>query len=498
VTERPMPHNLEAERAVLGAVLVDNEAFAAADGIITEETFFRKAHGQIWQALAALLQRDKPADLITVTNELARLGTLEEVGGPAYVASLVDGVPRSTNVPHYAGIVKEKAALRALILTARRIEDAAHEGEPVDHLAATAVADIETTRQRLAGSQGNALAGRFRTAREACRERTAPPMLLEPYIVEGTILSFVGKIKDGKTSSLLEMVRCLRRQRGYCGFAPPKTDARVLLASEQTEASLSNQLADAGLQQDDGLIVSYLADWHGQPWSVVGPALVRYAIDHSIRAIGVDTASRWFGFRGDEENHSGGAEHVDVFLPFCATGGAVILSRHARKSGGAVSDAARGSSAIEGAADVILHITKPTGHGPDVRQMEAVGRFDMPDRLLVRRKLRHFDNPSVGDVVVVEPRYVFERIDDSADDGPAASIRASLKRGAKTIQSLAEDTGIPEHTVDRTIKEMADAVKVGKGGPRNNAAIWGLKATTTTPQSLRGVNVEVGIFDERY
>ena len=501
MADRVLPHNLEAERAVLGAILVDNGVFSTAADIISDATFFRRAHGQMWRALASVIQRGDPADLITVKDELERRGDLEDVGGPAYVASLIDGVPHSTNVAHYARIVKDLAGVREVIATANSLLGRAYEAEDATTLATDAIERLDVTRQHLARADAGTLNARFHTARETCQAQAATPMLLQPYLVAGTILSFVGKIKDGKTSNALEMVRCVLRKQGYCGFAAPGAEGRVLLASEQTRASLSKQLADAGLHEDEGLIVTYLSDCRGQPWSIIGPALVRYATDANITLIVVDTASRWFGFKGDEENHSGGAEHVDVFLPFCATGGAVILSRHARKSGGAVSDAARGSSAIEGAADVILHITKPTGHGADVRQIEAVGRFDMPDRLLVRRKLRHSDNPSVGDVVVVEPRYVFERVDESAD-APAVRIRASMTRGAKTIQALAEDTGIPEHTVQRTIKEMADAVKVGKGGPKNNAPVWGLKATTTTPQSLRGVDVGVGshleFADERY
>jgi DnaB-like helicase N terminal domain len=281
VADRGLPHNLEAERALLGAILVDNGVFSTAADIVTEATFFRMAHGQIFGALAAVITRGEAADLVTVKDELDRRGELEDVGGPAYVASLIDGVPRSTNVEHYAQIVKEKAALRALIVTARRLEDSAHEGQAVEHLATTAVADIETTRQRLAGAQGNARAGRFRTAREVCRGRTAPPILLAPYLVEGTILSFVGKIKDGKTSNALEMVRCLRRQQGYCGFAPPKAEAGVLLASEQTEASLEKQLADAGLQEDEGLIISYLSDW-ARP-TVVGRRAGAGALRHRCR-----------------------------------------------------------------------------------------------------------------------------------------------------------------------------------------------------------------------
>ena len=112
---RTLPHNLEAERSVLGANLVDNDTFNIAAAVIDSRAFFRDAHRRIFERMIDLAERSQPIDLVTLKETLERSGDLEEVGGPAYIASLVDGVPRSTNVEYYAQIVKEKATLRALI-----------------------------------------------------------------------------------------------------------------------------------------------------------------------------------------------------------------------------------------------------------------------------------------------------------------------------------------------------------------------------------------------
>ena len=80
------PHNLEAERAVLGAVFIDNGVFPQAAGVVTPDTFFRSAHRHIWRALATVIGRGEAADLVTIKNELDRGGVLEDVGGAAYVA----------------------------------------------------------------------------------------------------------------------------------------------------------------------------------------------------------------------------------------------------------------------------------------------------------------------------------------------------------------------------------------------------------------------------
>jgi replicative DNA helicase len=127
--ERTLPHSLDAEKSVLGAILIQNDAFNAAAELIDSRDFFRDAHRRIFDKMVVLSERGQPIDFITLKEELARGGDLEQVGGPAYITSLADGVPRSTNVEHYARIVKEKSVLRSLIFSANRIITHAYEGE---------------------------------------------------------------------------------------------------------------------------------------------------------------------------------------------------------------------------------------------------------------------------------------------------------------------------------------------------------------------------------
>ena len=128
VQERTLPHNLEAERSVLGSILLYNDAFNLAAEVIDSADFFRDAHRRIFDKMVALAERNGAIDLVTLKDELTRSGELDEVGGPAYIAALVDGVPRSMNVEHYARIIKEKATLRNLIFSANKILSTAYEG----------------------------------------------------------------------------------------------------------------------------------------------------------------------------------------------------------------------------------------------------------------------------------------------------------------------------------------------------------------------------------
>ena len=127
--ERTLPHNLEAERSVLGAILVHNDAFNTAAQVIDGRDFYRDAHRRIFDRMVTLNERGEAIDFITLKEELSRGGELDDVGGPAYIASLVDGVPRATNVEYYARIVKEKATLRNLIYAANKILTNAYEAD---------------------------------------------------------------------------------------------------------------------------------------------------------------------------------------------------------------------------------------------------------------------------------------------------------------------------------------------------------------------------------
>src|SRR5271169_7019322 len=127
--EKPLPSNLEAERSVLGAILLDNNALNAAIENLRAEDFFLDQHRRVFTQMIALGEAQQAIDLITLTEELHRRGDLEASGGAPYLASLADGMPKVSNVEHYARIVKEKALLRNLIHATHKIQQNAFEGE---------------------------------------------------------------------------------------------------------------------------------------------------------------------------------------------------------------------------------------------------------------------------------------------------------------------------------------------------------------------------------
>ncbi len=125
--DKNVPQSVDAERSVLGAILVENHAINRAQEILKQDDFYREPHRKIFKVMSNLSERATAIDPVTLKEELTKSGELEAVGGPAYIASLVDGVPRSANVEYYARIVKEKAILRNLIEAGSRIITAAYE-----------------------------------------------------------------------------------------------------------------------------------------------------------------------------------------------------------------------------------------------------------------------------------------------------------------------------------------------------------------------------------
>jgi replicative DNA helicase len=122
VAERTLPHNLEAERSILGAVLMTyGQSLDAIADRLEAADFYRDAHQRLFRSMVALYTRNEPVDFVTLQERLRRVGDLDEVGGPAYIANLTSGVPTSTNVVHYARIVREQAIARNVIVAANRI-----------------------------------------------------------------------------------------------------------------------------------------------------------------------------------------------------------------------------------------------------------------------------------------------------------------------------------------------------------------------------------------
>ena len=151
--ERPLPNSAEAERAILGSVVLDNGLISQAIELLKPEDFYVPSHRRTFLAMIALFERGSEINPILIGEELRREGELEAVGGVTFITNLTYGLPHFANIAHYAKIVRDNSLLRQLIKAANKITSEALEAEDeaeviLDHAeqAIFALAD-ERTRQ---------------------------------------------------------------------------------------------------------------------------------------------------------------------------------------------------------------------------------------------------------------------------------------------------------------------------------------------------------------
>ncbi len=139
------PADTDAERAILGAVMIDGPAIEMVAGIIRPEAFYSEAHARIFQAMLNLNASGQPVDFVTLTQELDKTGHLDGVGGPAYITGLITATPTSVHAEYYAGIVAELSRRRRLIEIAGQMAVKAYRGDSSDVLqyAHRALTDID-------------------------------------------------------------------------------------------------------------------------------------------------------------------------------------------------------------------------------------------------------------------------------------------------------------------------------------------------------------------
>ena len=143
IEERVPPQNIEAEQAVLGAMLIDKEAIAKATEVLSADDFYREAHRVIFSAMLELYNKNEAVDMVTVTEILKRDNKLEDIGGIAYITSLANVVLTAANVKYHAEIVAEKSVLRQLVRVSTEIAAMGYEAnEDVGTLLDTAESRI--------------------------------------------------------------------------------------------------------------------------------------------------------------------------------------------------------------------------------------------------------------------------------------------------------------------------------------------------------------------
>mgnify|MGYP000800025816 CR=1 FL=1 len=158
--KRILPHSIEAEQSVIGSMILDRDAILVASEILTSDDFYQKQYGIIFDAMVELFNEGKPVDLVTLQNRLREKDVPPEISSMEFVRDLLNAVPTSANVRHYANIVSEKAVLRRLIKLTEEIENDCYlNKEPVEVI-------MEETEKKMFQLLGQRNSGDFMPIRQ--------------------------------------------------------------------------------------------------------------------------------------------------------------------------------------------------------------------------------------------------------------------------------------------------------------------------------------------
>ena len=147
--DKLVPHNLEAEQAVIGGLLIDPDAIIKTAPIVKSEDFYLEKHAWVFDAISSLHERREPIDFLSVISELERQNKLNDVGGPAYITALINSVPTVVHIEHYARLIERTSVQRKLISAAGQIAEMAYDGsEEIDALIDHAEETIFAVAQR--------------------------------------------------------------------------------------------------------------------------------------------------------------------------------------------------------------------------------------------------------------------------------------------------------------------------------------------------------------
>jgi AAA domain/DnaB-like helicase N terminal domain len=422
-----LPHSPDAERAYLGGIIL-----GGVGPDLDPRDFFLPRHQDLWRILQRRRQQGKPTNDVVLLAEELNPAELEGIGGIPFLAGLLDGLPKISNLGHYAEIIKTKAAVRHRMAVCSLIGEklAAANGDAADVLrevsALSAPLREEVGQKRILG---------FKTGLElASLPEQNVDWIARGLVARGAITELGAKVKAGKTTLLMAMVRSVLDGEPFLDL--PTKRSPVAYLTEQPFASFRQAMERAELLGRRDFFVLPFTETRGLKWPEVALAAIAQCKVVGAGLLVVDTLPQFAGLTGDKENNSGDA--LEAMLPLQDAAGAgigVVLVRHERKSGGDVGDSGRGSSAFAGAVDIVLSLRKPEGNSPKNRRiLQSLSRFsETPADLLIEladgqyRALGERAETALKEAKDAVFKVVPEK-ESEAVDLQAIVLRADLKR----------------------------------------------------------------------
>lgn len=374
--ERVPPHDLEAEMAVLGSILLDPEGnyLPAVLRVLDNDALYSRRHQLIYGAMIACGERGDPPEALLVAEELARAGQLDDAGGREYLIELTETVVTPAHAAHYGRLVAQKAVARRLIQELEEARQAAWANgqDPRDLL--------RKITDRFAGLVEECATVDILPEPQTAEQILASEEVLTPWLAEGfvparSVTMVVGKPKVGKSTLVYHLLACLERGASFLG--KPTTATKALVLAEESLPTIKEKVQRFGIRKAAFYTRAELG-LH-LPWSELIEAARRKAKEIGATLLVVDPLATWARLGPDAEKDAGHATAAMLTLLEAAGDGlSVLVIHHASKGGRAEGDAVRGSSAFLANVDALLELRR--SHPKDVadpkRKITTLGRLE--------------------------------------------------------------------------------------------------------------------------
>jgi len=451
-TAPELPNNIEAERAILGGILLQNSALETVADMLIPSYFFHVHHQKIYQAMLAVHEDELPVDEIHLIEWLSQAKTLEVAGGPAYIAALQDGRQAVTNIEYYAAIVRDKARLRKLIKETEFVQQRALEGSAkIEDLEEQFRAAIESNTGILAhNGNGNGNGnGHLGSSLVEFLKMEFPPMehLIEGLIPRGASVMIVAlphRMKSFFTTGLA--LACTVATENAMGKLRVERPVKTMLVQvEDPEETVQKRIRDF-LTTTQFMNCNHENVWVIKRKDFTGftpqwcKKLVKQALEFKADIIVLDVLRRIFEGHGDLNSPTDTSKFLEMIDAIRdVTGAAVVLVHHENKKDADLMNAAAGSYNFPGWANVMIQFKRKTMTG-NVSHVE----------IEVDNKLGQSAEPMR---MVLDLAAPYPVILQALEDGEGLADALHQMDTEWTIRTLMEVMGIARSSAQRRIKE---------------------------------------------
>jgi len=468
--ERPLPQSLDAERSILGAIILDNSAIRAAAEKLTFDDFFLPQHKRIFSAMIELAREGRPIEPVFLMEYLTRHDILEAAGGAAYISQLADGLPRVTNVGHYAQIVREKSAMRKVIFAANALqEQALSGGEDINKILTDARAAIEKSAAMVPDPHDNQNGNRWQYSALdfLSAEFPEPEQLITGLIPRQGSAMFIAMPHYLKSWFTLAVALGATKAGTLMGKLEVPKPVRTLLFA------LEDNRGDTRKRMRDLLSSKTFPDWDPDCFEIwTRPKngfdlmdetdfqrLLGGVVKHKADMVILDVMRRvWRGDINSPQDSAALCEQLDRLRD--ATGAAIVVVHHENRKNEDILRAAAGSFNFVGWADVLVQFKRKIVEGTATRvEVECdyqLGRGVEPMCLTL----------DLG-----QDRAL--RLDALADSESTADLREKLGN-EWTVRDLSEVADIHKSNAYRRIRAWKDAGVVEKVQGGKKGRVGGL------------------------